>query len=607
MKCKIAYSLFSVFIFLTLCAQKNTDSLRRLMTSAASYDKQIQAALQLIQFYQLKHFDSALETGRYALELTRKNADVQSEALVKHQMGVAHYFSGYYDSAAKNYQESIYTLEKEKADPRKLALVYNDLAKLYRKTRDLDKALSNYGKAEAIFKSVNDTSGIAMILNESGVVYEYKKDYKEAVNRYAASMHLAEKKGDSLSVSYSLSHMAGIFVIEKQYGLAERYLLRSLRIRELLRDSFAMALAYSDLGVTLNAKGDYKRAIEYLEQSNQIAIRLKYPELQSNNYYELSQAATQLGDFRKAYDYYALRTHIRDSLFAIEKTKEIERLNAQYENVRKEQQILAQKQKLKLQNFIIAGILSVMLLGVLLIYSNYKRLTLQKEKAFQQQLLSQQEMNAKAVLEAEENERQRIARDLHDGIGQMMSAAKMNLSAMENEIPFTDEAQKLNFEKVLNMLDDSCKELRNVSHNMTPAVLQKNNLAEALRDFIEKLNLKNIEIRLSAEGMDTKMDSAYETILYRVVQECVHNAIKHSGATRIDISLIKDDDGISGTIEDNGKGFDVKQMHSDSSGVGLKNIMTRIEFLKGELEIDSAPGRGTVISFHIPPKSELQV
>jgi tetratricopeptide (TPR) repeat protein len=98
---------------------------------------------------------------------------------------------------------------------------------LYRKTRDLDKALENYSNANAIYRSLNDTSGIAMILNESGVVYEYKYDYKEAVNRYTMSMHLAEKAGDSLSVSYSLSNIAGVYVIEKKYDLAEKNLALS--------------------------------------------------------------------------------------------------------------------------------------------------------------------------------------------------------------------------------------------------------------------------------------------------------------------------------------------------------------------------------------------
>ena len=265
-------------------SQTDQDSLRQIMNSNRPYDQQINAAIKLVESYQLKNFDSTIIEGDKALRLARKNTDSIGVAQLKRHIGVANYFSGKYDVAAKYLQEAIAILEKDKKNRSKLAPVYNDLAKLYRKTRDLDKALENYSNANAIYRSLNDTAGIAMILNESGVVYEYKYDYKEAVNRYSMSMHLAEKAGDSLSVSYSLSNIAGVYVIEKKYDLAEKNLLRCLRIREILKDSFAMALAYSDLGVAMNAKGDYKKAIDYLTLSNRLAEKKRYPELQSNNY-----------------------------------------------------------------------------------------------------------------------------------------------------------------------------------------------------------------------------------------------------------------------------------------------------------------------------------
>ena len=190
-------------------SQPDPDSLRQVMNSNRPYDQQINAAIKLVESYQLKNFDSTIIEGDKALRLARKNTDSIAVAQLKRHIGVANYFSGKYDVAAKYLQEAIAILEKDKKNRSKLAPVYNDLAKLYRKTRDLDKALENYSNANAIYRSLNDTSGIAMILNESGVVYEYKYDYKEAVNRYTMSMHLAEKAGDSLSVSYSLSNIAG--------------------------------------------------------------------------------------------------------------------------------------------------------------------------------------------------------------------------------------------------------------------------------------------------------------------------------------------------------------------------------------------------------------
>lgn len=597
---RLFFATILTLVFVTTgFSQPDPDSLRQVMNSNRPYDQQINAAIKLVESYQLKNFDSTIIEGDKALRLARKNTDSIAVAQLKRHIGVANYFSGKYDVAAKYLQEAIAILEKDKKNRSKLAPVYNDLAKLYRKTRDLDKALENYSNANAIYRSLNDTSGIAMILNESGVVYEYKYDYKEAVNRYTMSMHLAEKAGDSLSVSYSLSNIAGVYVIEKKYDLAEINLLRCLRIREILKDSFSMALAYSDLGVAMNAKGDYKKAIDYLTMSNRLAEKMRYPELQSNNYNELSAVSQKQGDFQKAFEYFNKRTALRDSLFNLEKTKEIQRLNSQYETARKEQQIQSQQSRIRMQNYLMAGIGVLVILGLLLAFSYYKRYRLKQESQLQAEILKQQELKARAILEAEENERQRIAKDLHDGVGQMMSAAKMNLSAIESELAFTDPKQKENFEKAISLVDESCKEVRTVSHIMMPNALLRNSLGNAIHEFVNKLSNKTMQVHVYTEGLDEKLDSNVETVLYRVIQECVHNAMKHAQASNLDISLIRDKDGISGTVEDNGKGFDPTDKEK-FEGIGLKNIITRIEYLRGTVDFDSAPGRGTVIAMHVP-------
>jgi two-component system NarL family sensor kinase len=438
-----------------------------------------------------------------------------------------------------------------------------------------------------------------MILNESGVVFEYRGDYEEALNRYNQSMQLATTIDDPRAVSYALSNIAGVYVIQKKFADAESNLLRALEIRRSLKDSFSIALTYSDLGVAMNAKGDHAKAIHYLLESNRLAESLKYLELQSNNYNELATAAEKQGSYQDAYRYFLKRSAIRDSLFAMEKTKQIAELNTRYESAKKEQQIEQQQNRLRMQNFLFVGIAGLVLLTGLLIHSQYKKNKLRQETKMKTELMHQQEMAVKAVIEAEENERQRIAKDLHDGVGQMMSAAKMNLSAFESEIKFSSDEQKQSLEKVIQLVDESCKEVRTVSHIMMPNALLKNNLDAAVRDFVNKLNNKTLQAHVHAEGLEERLDSNTETVLYRVIQECVNNAIKHAGATTLDISLIRDKDGISGTIEDNGKGFDVTDK-TRFEGIGLRNIITRIEYLRGTVDFDSAPGRGTVVAFHVP-------
>lgn len=221
------------------------------------------------------------------------------------------------------------------------------------------------------------------------------------------------------------------------------------------------------------------------------------------------------------------------------------------------------------------------------------------ELKLQSELMKQQDIATRAVISAEENERKRIAADLHDGIGQMMSAAKMNLSAFENDLPFKDASHKAAFEKVISLVDESCKEIRSVSHQMMPNALLKSGLASAVREFIDKIDHRVIKINLYTEGLNEKLDSNVETVLYRVIQECVNNVIKHSRAGSLDISLIRDQDGISATVEDNGRGFDTTDKQQ-FEGIGLKNIISRVGYLKGTVEFDSAPGKGTLVAIHVP-------
>lgn len=605
----------NLFFISSLLPQKNVDSLRNILYSSNPYNEKIQAYISFVENFRLKNFDTVTEASSRALGLARNNGDSISVAELKMHIGVANYFAGNYDVAAKNYYEAVSILEKIPGnllpasrqagdEKKKLALVYNEIAKLYRKTRDLDRSLQNYNKAMAIFQQLNDSSGVSMILNESGVVFEYKEDYDEAIRRYEASLKIAQALKDSTGISYALNFIAGVQTIQQKYDGAEKNLLLALAIRKNLKDSFAIALTYTDLGATLNAKGDYTKAADYLNASNRIARQIHYPELISNNYNELGSIAQKQGNYQKSLDYFQKRMAIRDSLFSLEKTKQIEELNTKYQTVKNEQIIEQQHNRIVRQNFLFLGLGGLALMISLLVYLQYKRYKLKKEGQLQVEIMQQQALATKAVIEAEEEERQRIARDLHDGVGQMMSAAKMNLSAFESEIQFNSEEQRLSFEKIIHLVDDSCKEVRHVSHNMMPNVLLKNNLATAIRDFIDKLDNKTLQVHIYTEGLNERLHSNTETVLYRVIQECVNNVIKHARATTLDISVIRDKDGISATIEDNGKGFDVTDKEK-FEGIGLKNILTRVEYLKGAVEFDSAPGRGTAIGLHIPLPESL--
>jgi len=589
----------AVLFCLPVISWAQADSLQQITESKNSSPQQkLDAYVWLVEYYSIKDFDKAILLNEKAKALVKETRDSVAYANLVRITGVAYYFKGQYEKAASLFYEAITLLEKF-GEKKHLAFALNDIAKLYRKTRDLDKALQYYDRAQQLFTDLRDSSGIQMILNESGVIFEYKKDYKEAIRRYEASLEIARALNDEVGIGYALSFIAGVYVIQKNYTEAEKYLQQVLVIREKLKDTFTLALTHTDLGVLYSAKGDYQKAIQSLTISNQVAEQLKYPELQSSNYQELSTIASNNGNFQAALDYYKKHTTIRDSLFSVEKTKQVTELNTKYETAKKEQQILLQRSELSRKNLAIAAISILVVLAALLSYSLYRRHRLKQKAVMQAEIMRQQELSTRAVLEAEERERQRIAKDLHDGVGQIMSAAKMNLSAFENELTFNDPEQRRKFERIITLVDESCKEVRSVSHNMMPNALLKAGLASAIREFTDKIDDKIIKIDLYSEGLNERMDTNLETVLYRVIQECVNNVIKHANANHLDISLIKDSDGISATVEDNGKGFDMEDS-SKFDGLGLKNIRTRVEYLKGTVEYDSKPGKGTLVAIHVP-------
>lgn len=601
------YKQVFFFIYFTIAAlianaqTGNIDSLQFIIKFNAENAEKIRAFKALAQAMMFKDFDACQAANAAGARLAEKLNDLRSLSEFKKGTGMAWYFKGSYDSAAVYYYIALDILKKTDA-PTTKADILNELGKLYRKTRDLDRALQMYDEAFAIYKKLNDENDMATILNESGVVFEYKEDYAEAIKRYKSSLAIREKLNDASGKAYSLNFLGGVYTLQKNFIEAENYLLQSLELRKQLKDSFSIALNYSDLGYMYKEQGKYAKAAEQYDLSNTLAVKMQYTELQQSNYRELAAIAEKTGNFALSLSYYKKQAALKDSIYSGDKMKQIEQLNAKYQTEKKEQQLKLQKAEITKKNYLLWGLAASIALLLFAGISFYRKRQLQNKMSLQVEVMKQQDLATKAIINAEENERKRIAAELHDGVGQMMSAAKMNLSAFESDIQFKDEAQKVTFERLIGLVDESCKEIRSVSHQMMPNALLKSGLASAVKEFLDKIDNRIIKINLHSEGLQERLDSNIETVLYRVIQECVNNVIKHSGANNLDISLIKDSDGISATVEDNGRGFDTTD-NQKFEGIGLKNISSRVDFLKGTVDFDSSPGKGTLVAIHVPINS----
>jgi two-component system NarL family sensor kinase len=485
-------------------------------------------------------------------------------------------------------QNTTFTAEK--------ALIYNSLGRLHRKD-NFEQAIEYYNKALHYYTQQNNQEGIATVLNESGVAYEYGNRLSEALERYQASLQIQIKRKDSVGMGYALEFMSGVYLKLKKYSESESTLFKALDIRLQLKDTYALAANYTNLGHLYAALNKPKQANVYLLKSN--AIASSFLNLRLENYNQLSILAEQQQEWQQAVYYTRKYQKIKDSLYNIDKEKLIAEINTQYQT--DQQKIIIQEQKFDIskRNYLIAICMILLLCLIILGISWYKRIQLKQKSREKEIILQQQEEATKVVMAAEEAERERIARDLHDGVGQIMSAVKMNLSAFANNTNLLNEEDQHTLERITNLVDESCKEIRTVSHNMMPNAIIKNSLAAAVRNFIDKLDKKTLQVHLYTQGLDQHIDAKIESVFYRIIQESVNNVIKHAQATRLDISVIKDVEGIHATIEDNGIGFNSKSL-ANYNGIGLKNMQARVAFLNGSIEFDAQIGKGTLVAIYIP-------
>jgi len=230
----------------------------------------------------------------------------------------------------------------------------------------------------------------------------------------------------------------------------------------------------------------------------------------------------------------------------------------------------------------------LIIVGVILIrelFSSLKRADIDRLRAEKRVI--------NAIINTEENERKRFAKDLHDGLGPLMSTVKMSLSALGERI--TDNTGTVILNNTNHLVNEAINTLKDISNNLSPHVLSNFGLSSALSAFTAKINqTKAIEIDFKSNMEDLRLETEKEVVLYRAACELINNSIRHSGASRIEIDLNKHEKFITLQFYDNGRGFDTSSLGSeDTKGMGLSNIETRVKSVDGVFILESTPGKGT--------------
>jgi len=356
--------------------------------------------------------------------------------------------------------------------------------------------------------------------------------------------------------------------------------------------------------------GNYKMAKKYANLSLENAKKNKLKLIEIEVLKRLSTYEFKNNEYKNAYEHLLTSMSLNDSIDTKEITKEINRLEVQYKTEKKEREILELKSKndtialnlerKKSQNYVLYSVLGIVLFLALLGYLGFRNIKKETQLKIAEINQLKHEQAAKvynAMLDGQENERKRLAIDLHDGLAGRLSAARIKL---EKLFSLNSKKENTQLKYALQSIDDSLSELRDVARDLMPETVLKYGLKAAVEDYCSSISLGVDTIKFILQFYDTEANIPKNTLLtlYRIIQELINNAVKHSEATEVLVQYMVENGKIDVTVEDNGIGFSETAI-IDKKGMGLHNLKTRVAYLNGTIDFVSSIGEGTTVHIEI--------
>ncbi len=549
-------------------------------------------------------FDSSLLLNKKALELANQMKDELAIAKASFNTANSFHMISKEDSALYYYMQVLPILDKL-GNKRMLGIAYSNIQNIYTDLTQYQKAIE-YGKkgVEIFSKEVDDPLNQSYCLSNLGIVYTSLKKLDTAEMYFKEALQISQRIGDQYTESAVLLNLGDIHNKFGRLEEAKKNFDKANLIAKEMDLKETQVIALKGIGMYHFEKKNYPLARQYADSALSISLKSDIRKQTLKLYNLLADISYASQDFSAAHQYEEKEDALRDSINADNLQELSTEYETKYETEKKEAQIKLQqsqlKQKSTLNYFLIAGSVAVLLIS-LLAYRNYKnKQKLQQAKI--DELETEKQLTAtEAVLKGEEQERTRLAKDLHDGLGGMLSGVKYSLSNMKGNLIMTpDNAQA--FERSMDMLDSSIKEMRRVAHNMMPEILVKYGLDAGLKEFCNDIERSGV-LRINYQSIAMEQSTIEQTTavtIYRIVQELVNNSIKHAAAKNVLVQLhyAQQEKSLAITVEDDGKGFDTAHL-KQSSGMGWSSIQNRVEFLKGKIDVNSAPGKGTSVLIEI--------
>jgi two-component system, NarL family, sensor kinase len=627
--------------------QQRLDSLLNVAHSHSADTLGVLAFAELCYEYRFINQDSALLFGKAGIDLGEKLHFKTGLAQVYSDAAFVYFDKGDYNNAISFWSSSL-KIRNELKDSARIASLQMKLGGAYFKMGNYEKSLRYQLEALRTYETLNIPQGTAQALNNVAAVYEHQNHLDKALEYYQKTFSIHDKSGNQREKGMTLINIGNIYFRQKIYGKAKSFYAEALKsfpvesepvrhyraiclnnISEILtlENKYDSALMYSEQALKLREKiGDYQGIVSSLNMIGRINGKLhkfndaeKYllAALDSSgkksllpeegkihlNLYELYK---EKSEWKKSLESFVNYAGIKDSLMNESGRKEIAELQVKYETEKKEQHIalqeaaLSQKQtRIERDYIVIIGLLLTVALSAIIFVLLRNRQARKEEMIRKENEISVREAYISASIQSQESERKRFARDLHDGMGQWISSLRLALADINNAS--TDEEKLRILGKSDKIMEEMNREFRSIAFNLMPHTLIQFGLKPALDEMALRLNSTGkIHVSAAAFNFPERLRELEEISLYRVIQEWTNNILKYAEATEVSIQLTGHEDENIIMIEDNGKGFDVSTLQK-GAGNGWKNIQSRMNLIKGSVEIDSSPlGSGTTFTISLP-------
>ena len=542
--------------------------------------------------------------------LYSENADPAQWAKVHRLKGLQYQQEENYYAALKHYFKALEYYETVKSE--NTLHLYQNISSAYLNLRTLDKA-EKYAKdgvvlAEESWVPVNIKlqafSSLASVYLQNNNTND-ARIYLDKVRPY-----MPDTVEQAVTSDYYLDRGL-LYFKEQHYDSSSLYYSTGYRFATLTKHQINQYGALNYLFKNSLKLGNIKQAAHYANEGMKVAAQSGMAINMITALYNLSDYYHAAGNEKKAFEFLQHGTALKDSFSQATNYANINHLFVLYETDKKQDEITrlkiektSQDTELK-RRAVLNGIYIVLAIAFLIIailgisyYKTREKFQKQKQKIQKQKIAElekdKQLVAVDAMLKGQAEERSRVAKDLHDGLGSMLSGAKHSFSDLRGKIPLSGEMEE-RFDRSIELLDNTIADLKKVAQNLMPATLSKFGLAEAVKDFCQSIESSTgIKLMYQQMGVDRMVEKTAEIFSYRIIQELVNNSVKYAAATEIFVELIINENTINITVEDDGTGFD-KSSLVESTGSGMKNIQYRVDYLNGKLEIDTAPGEGTSV------------